>query len=95
MGGEHEDFCNLHVLRSVGDVESHVGYVGAGEGVYSFVDIIGTFVVAMEADVAEACLHESGFDVAYADVGGRKVDSQTIGECLDGGFVAQYTLPLA
>ena len=49
MGGEHKHLGNLHMGRRFGGVEGNIGYVIAGERLDSFVDVVGSVVVAVEA----------------------------------------------
>lgn len=57
---QDEDLGNLDMCRRTGSIEADIGNVIAVEGLDAFVYVVGTLRVAMEADVGEVGLYESG-----------------------------------
>ena len=66
MGGQHQHFSYLHVGRSLGSIETHVGDVVTRQGFDAFVDIIGSLLVAMETGTAEVGLHQTRLHIGNA-----------------------------
>ena len=95
MGGKHKHFGNLHMLRRVGGIQHHVGYVVAVERMDAGIDAVGFRLVATETRDAEIGFHKSRLHVGDAHTGVDKVDAQAVGKSFTAAFVAQYTLPPA
>ena len=90
MCGEYQHLCYLNMGRGTGCIEGHIGNVGAGERSDTFIYIVGTLVVAMEADVAEVGFHQSRFEVGHSHCRMCHVDSQSVGyglHCRLGGAI--------
>ena len=86
MCGKHQHFGYLHVLGSTCSVERHVGNVVAYERLDALVYIVGTLVVAMETDVGEVGLNESGLQIGHSYTCMGNIDAQSVGKCLDGSL---------
>ena len=84
MGGENKHLGNLYVGWSLNGIKGGVGDVFAREWRYALVYVLGTFRVAMEADFAEARLHESGFEKRNPYGGVGHVNPQAVGDALHG-----------
>ena len=69
MGGEDEYLGNLDMGRCVRGIDGHVGDIVARQGLDALIDISGTVVVAVEADIAEIGLYKSGLQVGNTDGG--------------------------
>ena len=84
MSGQDEDLGNLHMLRRIGSIDSHIGDVVASEGLDALIDIGSTVAVAMETDVTEVGLNQAWLQVG--DTNGRvgHIDTQSIGQSLEG-----------
>ena len=66
MGGQNQHLGNLHVLRRIGSIDSHVGNIIARKGFDALIDISSTVAVAVETDITEVGLYQSGLQVGHA-----------------------------
>ena len=74
------------MLGSTCCIERHIGNVVAYERFDTLIDIVGTLVIAMEADVGEVGLNESGLQIGYSYTCMGYVNAQSVGKCLDGSL---------
>ena len=79
MCGKHQHFSYLHMLGSTCCIERHIGNVVAYERFDTLIDIVGTLVIAMEADVGEVGLNESGLQIGYSYTCMGYVNAQSVG----------------
>ena len=86
MCGKHQHFGYLHVLGSACCVERYVGNVVAYERLDALIYIVGTLVIAMETDVGEVGLNESGLQVGHSYTCMGYIDAQSVGKGLDGSL---------
>ena len=74
------------MLRSRSCIEGNIGYIIAIERSDALIHIVGTLIVAMEADIREVGLHQSWFYIGNTYLGMCHVDAQTIGDSLNGSL---------
>ena len=75
MCGEDKHFRYLHVCRSLGSIESDIGYIIAGKRFDTAIYVVGTLAVAMETSDGEVSLHQSRFQIRHSKGCIRKVDT--------------------
>ena len=78
MGGQNQHLGYLDMSGCVGGIDGHVCDVIASQRLDAFIDIGGTVVVAMKADVAEIRLYEAGLQVGDADSSVGHVNAQAV-----------------
>ena len=74
------------MLWRAGGKEGYIGNVSASQRLDALIDLIGTFVVAMETHVAEVGLYQTGFQVGYTYCRFCYVNAQSVSNHLDGSL---------
>ena len=64
MGSQDEHLGYLHVSGSVSSIDGHIGNILASEWLDAFIHTCSTLLIAVEADVAEIGLNQSGLEIA-------------------------------
>ena len=77
MCSKHQHFGYLYMLGGACCIECHVGYVVAYERLDTLIYIVGTLVIAMETDVGEVGLNESGLQVSHSYTCMGNIDAQS------------------
>ena len=86
MRGQYQHLSNLYVLRGIGGIDCHIGDIVTRQGFDACIEFGSTFGIALETDVAEVRLYQSGLQVRHADGRIGHVDAQSVGERLHSRF---------
>ena len=74
------------MLRSTGSIESHIRNIITIQRFDTLINTGSTLIITMETDIREIRLHQSRLDIGNTHLGMSHINTQAIGDCLDGSL---------
>ena len=74
------------MFRSTGCIESHIRNIITIQWFDTLINTGSTLIISMETDIREIRLHQAGLDIGNTHLGMSHINTQAIGDCLDGSL---------